>query len=175
GIHQGRLRHADAGRSRLRAQSPLAAQHVERDAPQPLVEFVIASVAKQSRATRDTLDCFVAALLANDSLGIYSAAAFSGVACSIWAMARRSARSRSTRVTPTASSSPACAAFQIGKAALSVARPLPVMMRRRLRLSFRSTAILTRPRRSSGLRFAVSVVRSMASAAETSLMIGGSA
>ena len=49
-----------------------------------------------------------------------------------------------------------------------------VMIRRRLRLSSLSTATFTKCRRSSGLRLAVSVVRSMASNVATLPMLGGS-
>ena len=47
-------------------------------------------------------------------------------------------------------------------------------VRWRLRLSAGSTDTFTRPRRSSGFRLAVSVVRSMASKAETLAMVAGS-
>src|SRR5258707_15372461 len=87
--------------------------------------------------------------------------------------ARRSARSRSGLELARSRSIAAWVRFQIGTAAAKSDRPVGVNAIRRLRLSVSSTATVTRLRRLSGLRLAVSVVRSMASKAATLPMLGG--
>jgi len=71
-------------------------------------------------------------------------------------------------------SSAAWVRFQTGTAAASSARPFPVSARRRLRRSASSIVMVTSPRRSSGFRFAVRVVRSIASSAAILPSPGGS-
>ena len=87
--------------------------------------------------------------------------------------ARRSARRRSGVGPASRRSISAWVRRHTGTAACNRARPAGVKVRRRIRLSASSTATVTRPRRSSGFRLAVKVVRSIASKADTSPMLAG--
>jgi len=88
---------------------------------------------------------------------------------------RKSFRSASGLDRPSRFSVAAWVRFHTGSALISRARPACVNAKRRLRRSASSTDTDNSPRRSSGLRFALSVVRSIASTAETCPMLGASA
>jgi hypothetical protein len=92
----------------------------------------------------------------------------------IQASARRSARSLSRLDRGKRSSMAACVSRHIGTAATRSASPAGVNFSRRVRLSASSILTFTRPRRSSGFKFAVNVVRSIASKADTLPMLGAS-
>jgi len=89
-------------------------------------------------------------------------------------MACRLLRSAFQSVAGSTFSISTCVLCQVGRARASRRLPLSVRTRTRLRRSAGSFRTLTRPRRCSGFRAAVSVVRSMASREATGPIGGGS-
>jgi hypothetical protein len=86
----------------------------------------------------------------------------------------KSRRSRSGSTPPNRASASACVLCQTGTALSSKFHPLEVRLSKRPRLSAGSIFVSTKPRRTSGFRAAVSVVRSIARGDATDPMPGGS-
>lgn len=87
---------------------------------------------------------------------------------------RKLSRSRSASPSANCDSTLRCVSSHTGTADPSRSFPVTVRLNSRLRRSSRLGAILTSPRRWSGLSAAVSVVRSIASKAATEAIVGGS-